>query len=76
MEFQVRGGAGPAETAAVLAAIMQVMAEQAASMAQPPRRPEQGSWVVAGRPRRPGVSIRSELHAALPGWSVTPADAG
>ena len=74
IEYQIRGGADPATAAAVVAAVLQIMTEQAAAAAQPPARPEQGSWVAAGRPRRPGPAIRNDLQQSLPGWSIAVED--
>ena len=48
---QIRGGAGPYETAAVLAAIQAALTEEADAASQPEPTFEPGAWVIAGRPR-------------------------
>ena len=49
--MQIRGGAGPYEVAAIVAAVTRVLAEEEAAAATPPRRQEQGRWVITGRAR-------------------------
>jgi hypothetical protein len=56
--FEVVGGAGPEETAAIAAVIASLREEEAAAMATPSRPPRQSSWVLAWRPR--------EIPAPLP----------
>ena len=47
MKLQIRGGAGPYEAAAIVAAIARITAEQAAAAAEPPPPPHQSAWVTA-----------------------------
>jgi len=49
--LEVTGGAGPMETAAILAAVSRLVEEQLAAAAVPPERPSQSHWVLSGRPR-------------------------
>jgi hypothetical protein len=48
-QFRIRGGAGPVETAAILAAIQQLIVEEAASQAMLEPRNVPPAWVRAGR---------------------------
>ena len=57
-DFQITGGAGPMETAAILAAVARVLQDEATRSAQPSSAPQQSGWVLAWRPR--------EVHAPLP----------
>ncbi len=49
--MEIRGGAGPYEVAAIVAAVTRVLAEEEAVAATPARRQEQGRWVITGRTR-------------------------
>lgn len=51
MSFDIDGGAGSLEAAAVLAALARFEEEQAILRAIAPEPPVQGRWVVSGRPR-------------------------
>ena len=66
--FEIVGGAGPAETAAILAVISHVATEEAAARAIPSQRPRQSSWVLAWRPRQAVVALPSHSYNATP-WS-------
>lgn len=57
-DITITGGAGPQETAAILAAVARVLQDEAAARANPPAPPRQSSWVMAWRPR--------EVHAPMP----------
>ncbi len=50
VRYEIIGGAGPYEAAAIAAAIAAVISEQIEAAATPPQRPRQSPWVVAGRP--------------------------
>ena len=69
--LEITGGAGPMETAAILAAVARLLQDEAQRSAEPPAAPRQSSWVLAWRPR--------EIHAPLPShtydtfrWADTP----
>ena len=47
MRYQISGGAGPYEAAAIVAAIARIMEEQAAAASSPRSRPQQSAWVMA-----------------------------
>ncbi len=47
MKYQIVGGAGPYEAAAIVAAIARIIAEQTAVAAAPPPPPQQSAWVTA-----------------------------
>ncbi len=70
MRFEVVGGAGPQETAAIMAALARVLEEQAAAEAAPPMRPTQGRWVLSGRPRAVAGPSTARPTPAADGWSV------
>ena len=59
--IEIRGGAGPREAAALVAAVAQLMTEEEGLRALPPARPEQSPWVLAGRPRE--VPLPTPEHA-------------
>lgn len=46
--LHIRGGAGPYETAAVVAAIHRLLAEEAAERATPPAPSQPPAWVRSG----------------------------
>ena len=54
----ITGGAGPMETAAILAVVSRILQEEAQRAARPVTAPRQSGWVLAWRPR--------EVHAPLP----------
>lgn len=47
MRYQIRGGAGPYEAAAIAAVLAYITSEQLAAAAEPPPRPQQSAWVTA-----------------------------
>ena len=74
ISFEIVGGAGPAETAAIMAALTRVFEEQAASDAIPAMRPTQGRWVLSGRPRPLSGPFATRPTPAADGWSVASED--
>lgn len=66
--YEISGGAGPAETAAILAVIAHLTDDEAAAMAVPPARPRQSAWVLAWRPRPASPALPSHTFDAMP-WS-------
>ncbi|MBU1227367.1 MAG: hypothetical protein KJ698_09195 [Actinobacteria bacterium] len=70
VEFEIVGGAGPRETAAIMAALLRLAEEQMWASSVPDPRPGQGSWVLSGRPAPVGNPF---LHRQMPvsmGWSL------
>ncbi len=59
--IEITGGAGPRETAAILAVVAHVVDETRIATASPPPPPRQSAWVLAWRPR--------EIPAAMPAHS-------
>ena len=47
MRYQIKGGAGPYEAAAIVAAVSRIMDEQAAAASSPRLRPQQSAWVMS-----------------------------
>lgn len=47
MKYEIVGGAGPYEAAAIVAAIARIISEQTAAAAVPPPPPQQSAWVTA-----------------------------
>ncbi|MFQ5947600.1 MAG: hypothetical protein ACE5KX_01900 [Acidimicrobiia bacterium] len=68
--FEIVGGAGPQEAAAILAAVALVLSEQAVAAALPPGRIGQGPWVLSGRPRSVAGPLRPRPTPAVPGWTL------
>ncbi|HSF86145.1 MAG TPA: hypothetical protein VLG28_10910 [Acidimicrobiia bacterium] len=66
--YEIRGGAGPEVTAAIVAVISHVLEQEATAKASPLRRPRQSPWVLAGRPREAPAPLPSHTFDA-PGWS-------
>jgi hypothetical protein len=58
--FEIVGGAGEAETAAIAAVVTRVLQEQAEVRAVPPVQPRPSPWVVAWRPREAAASLPSQ----------------
>ncbi len=54
---RIRGGAGPYEAAAIMAAISDWESELNGGAASPPDRPSPSAWVLSGRPRMPVVPL-------------------
>jgi hypothetical protein len=70
LQFEIIGGAGPRETAAIMAALVRLSEEQSWVSSFPAPRPEQGTWVLSGRP---GPVDNPFLHRQAPaaeGWSL------
>lgn len=65
---EISGGAGPHETAAIMAVVSHLASEEAAAAASPPRRPRQHAWVLAWRPRQATVPLPSDSYNAMP-WA-------
>ena len=68
--FEVVGGAGERETAAILAALTRLSEEQALVEAAPPERPSPGRWVQGGRPAPVTNPFVHRPAPATEGWSV------
>jgi hypothetical protein len=47
MRYEIRGGAGPYEAAAIAAVLAYITIEQLAAAAEPPPPPQQSAWVTA-----------------------------
>ena len=69
-EIEITGGAGPMETAAILAAVVRLVEEEAEALAAPPQRPGRGLWVLSGRPRPVQAPFAARPTPAAQGWSV------
>jgi hypothetical protein len=65
---EIVGGAGPHETAAIMAVLAHLGAEEAAARATPASRPRQSSWVLAWRPRQTMAPLPSHNYNAMP-WA-------
>ena len=52
-DFEIKGGAGPYEAAAIVAVFNRLMAEAAASLAGRPPRPRPSAWVRAYQSANP-----------------------
>ncbi len=72
MKFEVSGGAGPEETAAIAAVINAMMEEAANVAATPVQAPRQSSWVLAWRPRDIPAPLPSHTYDAQPWADVEP----
>ena len=70
LEFEIIGGAGPRETAAIMAALVRLAEEQAWAASFPEARPMQGSWVLSGRPAPVENPFLHRSAPAAAGWSV------
>ena len=71
-EIEIVGGAGPRETAAIVAALARLAEEQAWAAAFPAPRPEQGAWVLSGRPAPVGNPFVNRPGPAVRGWGIAP----
>lgn len=69
VEFEIVGGAGPRETAAIMAALVRLAEEQAWASSFPDARPEQGAWVLSGRPAPVGNPFVHREAPQAQGWS-------
>jgi hypothetical protein len=70
--MEIRGGAGPYEVAAIVAAVTRVLAEEEAAAATPPRRQDQGRWVLTGRTRPVRPPLAVDLRPVDPWGNLTP----
>ena len=70
LEFEIIGGAGPRETAAIMAALVRLAEEQAWAASFPESRPMQGSWVLSGRPAPVENPFLHRTAPAAKGWGV------
>ena len=69
IDAEIVGGAGPRETAAIMAALARLAEEQSWAASLPAVRPDQGPWVLSGRP----VPVGNPLvyrHGTGPGWGA------
>lgn len=73
-KVEIVGGAGPEETAAILAVVAHLAAEEAAARAQPIQRPRQSAWVMAWRPQQSTAPLPSQSYNAMPWAEVEPAE--
>lgn len=74
MCMEIAGGAGPRETAAILAALGRLAEERTAAGSVPPQRPSPGRWVDSGRPRPIANPFVHQPVPAPEGWSVGSGD--
>ena len=65
---EITGGAGPEETAAIMAVIGHLAEEEAAARAVPSQPPRQSPWVLAWRPRQNPTPLPSHTYDAMP-WA-------
>ena len=70
--IEIRGGAGPYEVAAIVAAVSRVLAEEAAKHAVPSQPPEQGRWVLTGRARPVQAPLPVDHRPVDPWGNLTP----
>jgi len=71
---EIAGGAGPHETAAIMAVVAHLATEEAAARATPAQRPRQSSWVLAWRPRQTVAPLPSHNYNAMPWADVKPVE--
>jgi hypothetical protein len=70
-DVRITGGAGPMETAAILAGVARLLQDEARRAAEPTSAPKQSGWVLAWRPREIHAPLPSHTYAATP-WAETP----
>lgn len=68
MSVEIKGGAGPRETAAILAVVAKVLEEEGAARANPANRPRPSQWVLAWRPREVPAPLPSATYDTVP-WA-------
>ena len=73
--FEVAGGAGHHETAAIATAIAALVEEEMTALATPEQAPRQSSWVLAWRPRDIPTPLPSHTFAARPWAEIESVDA-
>ena len=71
---EIAGGAGPHETAAIMAVLEHLATEEAAAQATPAQRPRQSSWVLAWQPRQTVAPLPSHNYNAMPWAEVEPVE--
>ncbi len=67
-DIRISGGAGPEEAAAIVAVISHLRSVEDDRRAEPPSRPHQSQWVLAGRPRTTSAPLPSHTYDPH-GWS-------
>ncbi len=67
--YEVRGGAGPYEVAAIVTAVTRVVAEEQVKGVRPPPR-RQHPWVLVGRIRQPPPPLYTAPVGAADGWGL------
>ncbi|MDX2467009.1 MAG: hypothetical protein QNL12_06830 [Acidimicrobiia bacterium] len=72
--FEITGGAGHEETAAVAAVIAALVEEESAQRDHPAEAPRQSSWVLAWRPRDTPTPLPSHSYDARPWAEIESAD--
>ena len=70
-DVTIKGGAGPMETAAILAAVARLLQDEARNAAQPVTAPRQSGWVLAWRPREIHAPLPSHTYDTVP-WADSP----
>lgn len=65
MRYEIIGGAGPYEAAAIAAVIARITEEELAAAAQPRPRPQQSAWVTALWAEREQADDEQVLPLAL-----------
>ena len=68
--FEVIGGAGERESAAILAALTRLDEEQALFHAAPQERPSPGAWIQSGRPAPVTNPFTHRPAPVAGGWSI------
>lgn len=66
--IEITGGAGPRETAAIMALVARVLEEESRAAANPAIRPRQSQWVLAWRPREIPAPLPSHTYDLVP-WA-------
>ena len=66
--FEITGGAGPEEMAAIAAVLTTLLEDEVTALATPSRGPRQSSWVLAWRPRDIPGPLPSHTFDARP-WA-------
>lgn len=65
-DIDIKGGAGPAETAAILAIIAQLVDEARIAASRPVLAPHQTAWVQTGRLRDNRNPVTTRAYDARP----------
>ena len=69
-EMEIKGGAGPLETAAILAALARLFEEEAWAAAFPAPPPRPGAWVLSGRPAPIDNPFLHRPAVPVSGWGA------